>query len=102
MDKSRIRDIVIKVILVTIIVVLLVHNCSLIRNNNMNKDNKQPNGNVDVFEINCTGGNCKKDDKEKEENTTPVEEDTKETLNNNSNNNNNDVQAQAKCEFSIE
>ena len=89
MDKSRIRDIVIKVILVTIIVVLLVHNCSLIRKNNMSNDNKQPNGNVDVFEINCTGGNCKKDDKEKEENTTPVEEDTKETLNNNSNNNNN-------------
>ena len=59
MDKSiNIKDIIIKSILVIIIVVLLIHNCNLLKSIKSNENKKKSTGNVDVFEIKCDKDVC--------------------------------------------
>ena len=55
--KNKI-DVSIKISLVLIIVLLLIHNCVLIRNRDKYQNAPVPNGNVDVIEINCDKGKC--------------------------------------------
>ena len=53
--KDRI-DLIIKVILVVIIILLLIHNCELRKKGN--RDEKTPNGNIDIIDIECDSGEC--------------------------------------------
>ena len=78
--KKEIFDWIIKLILIAIIIILLLHNCSIMKNLN-----KQPTGNVDIIEIICNKDDvCKIEDKNKdsktpeEGNTAPVNGDDTE------------------------
>ena len=85
--KSKKRDQVVEVVLLAIIVLLLIHNCSLVNkkgkdtNNEPVPGNKQilPNGNETVIELLCD----KNDD-----NCKPIEDNNNNNKNNNKKNNN--------------
>lgn len=51
--KDNIKDTIIKIILIIIIIFLLLHNCSLIRDKN-----NQKNGKVNIIDINCINNKC--------------------------------------------
>lgn len=57
-NYNNTRDFIIKLILLIIIIILLIHNCSLSKS--INKDDKvqKPNGNVDIFNIQCYSDKC--------------------------------------------
>lgn len=82
MNNDKRKDLIIKIILIVIIIILLLHNCYI---TNKNKNEKQPTGNVDIFEIKCDKEECivETNKPEKQENTND-----KENYDNKPNNNN--------------
>jgi len=88
MEKRKIKDLIIKIVLIAIIVLLLINNHKLITS--LKKEpTKSPTGNVDIFEICCDKDNCNKDNTKKEKTNSS---DTKITVKKNNKINNNDKQ----------
>ncbi len=54
--KNKI-DITVKVTLVAIIIILLIHNCTIMKGNQNNVP-RTPNGNIDIIEIKCDNNKC--------------------------------------------
>ena len=81
--KRKGIDLIIEIVLVMIIVILLVHNCSMM--NKPKAPSKSPTGNVDIIEI-----TCEKECKKKQDNTDKKEDNTNDNnTSNNTNTNNN-------------
>ena len=73
--RNEIFDWIVRFVLIAIIIILLLHNCSMIK-----KLNKQPTGNIDIIEIKCDKNDVCNVDKKDNNNKN----------NNNSQNNNDD------------
>ena len=70
------RDLIIRIFLIIIIILLLLHNCYLLKKiNNAKNKNKNPTGNVDIFEISCNKDSCN-------ENREEIKNETIENINN--------------------
>ena len=85
--KSKI-DSIVKTVLIISIIILLLHNCYLIR---LDKENieKNPTGNVDIIEIKCDKVNVCKSDQENNNNNGINTDNNGNKTNNYANNNSN-------------
>ena len=54
-DELNIIDIIIKITLVLVIILLLLTDCNMFRNQ---KEEYKPTGNIDIFEIKSQEGSC--------------------------------------------
>lgn len=65
MEKEKITstDIIVKIVLIIIIFILLIHNCSLLKTIKEKDKEVKPSGNIDIFEIVCEKKSCDKNDK---------------------------------------
>lgn len=64
-ENYTFKDRFIKIVLLIIIIILLFHNCSLLKLIKEKDKIKKPTGNVDIFEIMCNKDNCEKKDNTK-------------------------------------
>ena len=57
--KLDIVDILVKIVLIAVIIILLLHNCSMLKKIDKNKKSEGvPTGNVDIFEFKCEEKKC--------------------------------------------